>query len=233
MSHDIERELRSVGFWRGGVPASAIETEDWHSLVAASEQLQPDVYAPDAGRCRSLNRFRWNDTSLGPRLVDAGNAAPYRQSSVYNPELGDVHRKYPTSAALNASSTVLVEIAGTIAPALCRIASSPLLLINVHHVRYCCRPARPARNSPAGLHKDGERFISVHLIARRDVIGGMNRIADNERRCIAEFTLERPGDCFLIDDDRVWHGVDMMEVSAGASQGIRDILLIDYIPAHA
>lgn len=228
VTDDIERALRRAGFWRGGVPTSSIVTDDWEALVAASDRLQPDTYAPDAGRCRSLNRFRWNNTSA--RLEEAGNNAPYCQSSTYNPELGDMQRRYPVSAVLSASNSVLVEIADVFAPALCRIASSPALLINVHHVRYWCRPGRPARNSPSGLHKDGERFISVHLISRRDLKGGMNRIADNERRCIAEFTLEHPGDCFLIDDTQVFHGVDEMQVSRGAPQGTRDILLVDYIP---
>jgi hypothetical protein len=230
----IENSLSRWGFWLGQAPSAAVQSQDWHSLVRASEMLPRDAYANEANRYRTFNRLLLKvfspDTA---ELQDECSGTPYIQTKNYNPELGGVARRYPPSAVISEKNLVLQEILSTFATSLCRVAYGAYLgtfRVNVHHVRYLATQASPSRNSPSGLHKDGERFISVHLLTRKDMSGGANKIAGNDHEMLAEFTLERPGQCFLIDDEKVWHSIEEMYVGPGATVGTRNILLIDYLP---
>jgi hypothetical protein len=228
---DIARHLATSGFWVGRSPVQALGSKDWQSLVTASDQLPRDVYAPGSGRSRTFNRLEARAGGDGGVVVSLlASDTPYSQDAAYNPELGGLARHYPPSAVLGAGHAAIEEIAGRFAPALCALSGVSRLTINVHHIRYEATPGSPAWNSPSGWHKDGERFISVHLIARRGIEGGANRVAGNDRRELAEFLLAEPGDCFLIDDTRVWHAVDEIRAAPGATRATRDILLIDYLP---
>jgi len=208
---------------------------DWQELVQASEFLPKDVYAEGANRYRTLNRFFLEVLSPERALLqEDGSGAAYEQTKIYNPELGGIARDYPRSVVVCETNLVLREIVSAFAAVFCRItrATFPQRFdLNVHHVRYLAIPGAPSRNSPSGYHKDGERFISVHLLGRTDMVGGANKITGNDRRLLADFTLQRRGECFLIDDDRVWHSIEEMSAALGAAAGTRDILLIDYVPA--
>ena len=231
----VDQDLIENGIWRGQMPSSSVGSEDWHAFLRASEHLPSDLYAKEANRRRTLNRFVLEVISPAEALLQPSSSdSLYCQSENYNPELGGIARHYEQGAVACLNNIVLQEIFSAFALSLCRIASFSTAIrkfcINVHHIRYSASAGSPARNSPPGYHKDGERFISVHLLDRRNLLGGMNRIADNKRKEIAEFTLQEPGECFLIDDEKVWHSVDEMTIAPGATLGTRDILLIDYLP---
>lgn len=194
-----------------------------------------DIYAKEGTRYRTLNRFVLLKINSEEALLQpVPSDFPYSQGAEYNLELGGIARDYRQGAIATSKNIVLQEIFSAFAPGLLRVASFPVaftkLQINVHHIRYAAFAGSPSRNSPPGYHKDGERFISVHLLDRRHLCGGINRIANNSRKQVAEFTLRQPGESFLIDDEKVWHSVDEMTVAEGEELGTRDILLIDYVP---
>lgn len=230
----IKRGLTDHGYWKGRLPRSTLGSQDWKRLVEASDHLSRDAYVEDVDRYRSLDRYTLHRLdSARARLELVSTLAPYVQSPIYNPEFGAVARHYEGSAVLSIRDSVLAEIFCTITPALFALFETSVIQIQVHHVRYAASVNRPARNSPPGYHKDGEPFISVHLLARRCVRGGANSLTDNEGRELTRFTLRAPGDCYLIDDGAVWHIVEEMTVSPGAVVGTRDILLMDYLPGSS
>jgi hypothetical protein len=230
----ISSSLQTNGYWQGVVPSNADRSAHWQELCAASSILPRDTYAEDASRYRTLNRFRivvldrnqaslWEDTS----------EPAYEQTKHHNPELGGIPRHYERSSLICETNPVIKEILGTFIGALCEVVDNgkqTIFDVNVHHIRYLAQPGKPSRNSPAGFHKDGERFISVHLLDRSNVEGGANRIADNQLRVLSEFTMQRAGECFLIDDEMVWHSVDAISTTNRSEAGTRDILVIDYLP---
>lgn len=217
-SLEIDSCLADKGYWHGQLPSKSIVPAAWLSLKEASALLPVDQYAKDAGRFRTLNRFMLELVDpLTAKFDEIRSTSPYRQAAIYNPELGDMSRKYQRGSHLDDNNLVLREVMASVAPSLFKLTAATSLPVNVHHVRYRAMPDRPARNSPAGFHKDGERFISVHLIDRSDILGGANHIADNDKKLLASFTLQKPGDSFLIDDNAVWHSVDDMSVAPGVS----------------
>jgi hypothetical protein len=229
----IGDSLVESGFWRGQVPSASVGSSDWNALIQAAENLPHDSYAEAASRYRTFNRFELQIlTAERARLRENLASAGYAQSKQYNPELGGVVRRYERNPVVGETNSVLEEIVSTFAPVLHRVAGldfSSRFVINVHQVRYLARAGMPSRNSPSGFHKDGERFISVHLLARHNIAGDITRIASNDKALLEEFTLV-PGECFLIDDEKVWHSIGEMSAAPRTLMGTRDILLIDYLP---
>jgi hypothetical protein len=227
----LRAALESEGFWRGRLPDESCHTEDWRKLQQASPHLPRDEYALEAGRYRTFNVYALEYRPDGTAsLEEMRTDISYRQDAEHNPELGNISRAYPPSRVLEPDNAALIEILSRSIRVFSALCGSRTFRIHAHHIRYLALPDRPARNSPPGYHRDGERFISVHLLARDGVTGGANRIADDRETLICDFTLAEPGDCFVIDDDRVLHAVDEISVQPGKLSGTRDILLVDYVP---
>lgn len=103
-------------------------------------------------------------------------------------------------------------------------------LVNMHVIRFAATPGRPCNTSPRGLHKDGEKYISTHLLGRRGGQGGEVIITDNDKREIDRFTMRESGDCYVFDYDRIWHMLTPVAVMEGNEFAYRDTLAFDLLP---
>jgi hypothetical protein len=103
-------------------------------------------------------------------------------------------------------------------------------LVNMHVIRFAATPGRLCDTSPPGLHKDGEKYISTHLLGRCGVQGGEVIITDNDKREIDRFTMRESGECYVFDDDRIWHMLTPVAVMEGNEFGYRDTLAFDFLP---
>lgn len=102
--------------------------------------------------------------------------------------------------------------------------------VGIHVIRYVARPGVIGVSSPAGLHKDGEPFTYIHLIGRNGVTGGESLVADNDKRSLAKTSLAKRLDTVVVSDKDVYHAVTPVELAPGETEGVRDVLLIDFTP---
>jgi len=103
-------------------------------------------------------------------------------------------------------------------------------LVNVHLIRFTAMPGRPCDTSPPGLHKDGEKYIATHLLARCGAQGGEVIITDNDKHEMDRFTMRESGECYVFDDDRIWHMLTPVAVMEGNRYAYRDTLAFDMLP---
>ena len=103
-------------------------------------------------------------------------------------------------------------------------------LVNLHVIRFSATPGRACDTSPPGLHKDGEKYIATHLLGRCGVQGGEVIITNNDRDEIDRFTLREVGECYVFDDDRIWHMLTPVAVLEGNQYAYRDTLAFDMLP---
>ena len=103
-------------------------------------------------------------------------------------------------------------------------------LVNMHVVRFTATPGRPCDTSPPGLHKDGEKYIATHLLSRCGAQGGEVVITDNDKQEIDRFTMHESGECYVFDDDRIWHMLTPVAVQDGNQYAYRDTLAFDMLP---
>jgi hypothetical protein len=113
--------------------------------------------------------------------------------------------------------------------------------VGVHQVKIEPRWGEPGVSSPNCLHQDGEPFTFVHLARKHNITGGLNYVAVPEAAGYrpeniewdvihARFTLERPLDTFVVDDQRVSHHVEEVYPIFPNEAAERSVFLIDFTP---
>ncbi len=199
-------------------------------LAHAAWSIPRDKYYNGGDRYRSLNRVRAEIVAGGVKVWSSDENTPYVQLKKYNTTIGGVPREYaPLPLEVAASIGVRKMIAH-------HLHSLPLstvgtrYLVNVHLIRFTATPGRPCDTSPPGLHKDGEKYIATHLVGRCGAQGGEVIITDNDKHEMDRFTMRETGECYVFDDDRIWHMLTPVAVLEGNQYAHRDTLAFDMLP---
>ena len=200
------------------------------ALAHAAWSVPRDKYYEGGDRYRSLNRLRAEIVESGVRVWSTDESAPYVQLEKYNTTLGGQPREY---APLPQEIVDTVGVRKLIAYHLRYLplsATGARYMVNLHVIRFAATPGRPCDTSPPGLHKDGEKYIATHLLACCGVQGGEVIITNNDKREIDRFTMREAGECYIFDDDRVWHMLTPVQVREGNQYAYRDTLAFDILP---
>jgi hypothetical protein len=80
------------------------------------------------------------------------------------------------------------------------------------------------------LHKDGEKYLATHLLARCGARGGEVVITDNDKRELSRFNMRESGECYVFDDDRIWHMLTPVETLEVNQFAYRDTVTFDLLP---
>jgi hypothetical protein len=223
-------EILERGFTRRPLPFDHDIARGLAELAHAAWSLPRDQYYESGDRFRSLNRFRARVSEDGVEIQSSDDSEPYVQLSKYNTTLGGQPRRYgPLPRALVESSGVRKLMAHHLMY-LPLSRAGQAYSVNLHVIRFAATPARPCDTSPSGLHKDGEKYLATHLLARCGSEGGEVVITDNERRELDRFTLREAGECYVFDDDRIWHMLTPVETQGGSRYGYRDTMTFDLLP---
>ena len=223
-------EILDHGFTRRPLCVDADVARALAELAHAAWHLPKDQYYQDGDRYRSLNRFKAEIIAGGVRIRSVDDSQPYVQLQRYNTTLGGQPRKY-TPIAHEIADTVGVR--KMIAHHLMYLPlSTPgaTYSINLHVIRFAATPSRPCDTSPPGLHKDGEKYLATHLLARCGAQGGEVVITDNDKQELDRFTMRELGECYVFDDDRVWHRLTPVEAQGANQFAYRDTVTFDLLP---
>ena len=223
-------EIIEQGFTRRPLRVDVDVARALGELAHAAWFVPKDQYYEGGDRYRSLNRFKAEIVEGGVRVRPCDESQPYVQLEKYNTTLGGQPRKY---------APVPKEIADT--PGVRKMIAQHLMylplstvgatyLVNMHVLRFAATRSRPCDTSPPGLHKDGEKYLATHLLARCGAQGGEVVIADNDKRELSRFTMRESGECYVFDDDRIWHMLTPVETLAANQFAYRDTLTFDLLP---
>ena len=199
-------------------------------LAHAAWSIPRDNYYQGGDRYRSLNRLRAEIVEGGVKVCATDESTPYVQLEKYNATLGGQAREYAPLAQTIAGSVGMRKMIAY------QLRSLPLSVVgtrysvNMHLIRFTATPGRPCDTSPPGLHKDGEKYIATHLLGRCGAVGGEVIITDNDKREIDRFTMRETGECYIFDDERIWHMLTPVAVLQGNQYAYRDTLAFDMLP---
>jgi hypothetical protein len=223
-------DMLERGFTRRPVTVDGDVARALGDLAHAAWSLPIDEYYQSGDRYRSLNRFRAEVAEGGVRVSLRDDSEPYVQLEKYNTTLGGQPRKY---APLPKEIADTVGVRKMIAHHLSYLPLSTLgatYSVNMHVIRFAASPSRPCDTSPPGLHKDGEKYLATHLLARCGAQGGEVVITDNDKRELSRFIMRECGECYVFDDDRVWHMLTPIETLGLNQFAYRDTLTFDLLP---
>ena len=88
-------------------------------------------------------------------------------------------------------------------------------------------------SSPNEPHRDGERYIVIHLIRRHNIVGGENGIWSDVGNCLWTGVLHNPFDSLFVDDVRLMHHIGPIAIGSVSQAGFRDVLIVDITPMRA
>jgi hypothetical protein len=223
-------DLIERGFTRQPMRIDADVARSLEELSHAAWSIPRDKYYEAGDRYRSLNRARAEIVEGGVEVSLSEESTPYVQLKKYNPTIGGQPREYsPLPAAIAGSIGVRKMIAHHL-HSLPLSAVGTKYLVNVHLIRFTAAPGRPCDTSPPGLHKDGEKYIATHLVGRCGAHGGEVIITDNDKHELDRFTMRETGECYVFDDDRIWHMLTPVAVAQGNQFAYRDTLAFDMLP---
>jgi hypothetical protein len=223
-------EIARRGFTRLPLSFDVAVAHALAQLAHAAWQLPRDQCYAGGDRFRSLNRFRAEVLDDGVRVRRGDDREPYVQRAAYNPELPDTRREYQPLPDAVADTEGVRQLMAQHLVNLPLSVPGTCYTVNMHVIRFAASPGRPADTSPSGLHKDGEKYLATHLLARCGAAGGEVVITDNQRRELDRFTLRELGECYVFDDDAIWHMLTPVCTAEGSRFGYRDTLAFDFLP---
>jgi hypothetical protein len=233
INQDVCHQIAAMGFaW---VPHAAWSTTGeadahWRSLSRDWDHLEPDRYLDHSAsfRRRRYGRYYWlPDCDL---LVGLPHDF-YFQPIDENAYAGGIVRNFAPISPETVNNSFLSALVR------CTFACLPLSPgkrretweVRIHQIRIVATPDAPGFPAPEGIHRDGTDFLTLHLMGRKNVVGGESTIYDLDRSPIQSFTMLEALDSLILDDQRVMHGVTPVHSADGRAIGTRDLLGLDFI----
>lgn len=229
-SDRAKQDILKFGYSTEPIPVDSDIAISLSALAAQAWQLPRDANYAAGTRYRTLNRYQVHVSPENTQVVEIEDAVPYLQSERYNTVLGGIPRYYSPLPSMIAQGRGLMRLLTLLADRLPLATPGSDFDVNLHTMRFEAGTDRPCDTSPPGFHKDGEKYIAVVLLGYCGAAGGEVRIQDNARNELASFTMRQMGECYVIDDEIVWHMLTPVRTADGSSFAFRDIVLFDFLP---
>lgn len=199
---------------------------EWQAFVESWNHLEPDPYLASVGLTRR-RRHAVAYLDMEDGAVTFGPHEPHYQSQVYNALQGGIDRWFEPITDDIKNNVCLEGLLAFCAGLFVEQAPSvELWKIEIHQFRIEAYPDRLGEPTPEGTHRDGVDFVAVTLIERHNILSGTTSVHSLSGEELAHFTLTRPLDTVLIDDQRLAHGVTAVSPDDPSELAWRDVLVI-------
>jgi hypothetical protein len=221
--HEASHPLPAIG--------KLISTGSWGTFAASWANMPRDTYMADGGTYRR-RRFRVFEAT-GEGIVLAPHQ-PHFQTTEHNHLNGGIERWFEPIPEAIATGPVMTGLI-----TLCQAAFAALApqvqrwQVETHQFRIEADGGTAGNPTPEGMHRDGVDYVLVLLVTRQNIASGTTTLADEQKRPLGAFTLTKPGDCVLLDDHRVYHGVTSVVAVDPTKPAYRDVLVMTFRNAAA
>ena len=196
-----------------------------NDFQASWNDLPADQFLSDGGhyRYRRYSVFNWRYNQALELLPHE----PHYQSTYRNAMNGGIYRDYEAFKNNIIENIVLQEIIDWSITNI-SLHQEKKWRIQAHQFRIETNNTESGKPTPEGIHKDGADFILIMLLHRHNITGGVNHIYDKNKNLLFGTVLEELGDCILLDDRKVWHGVSEIHALDTSKIGYRDVLVLTF-----
>lgn len=189
------------------------------------EGLPADNFLNDGGhyRYRRYSVFSWQDNQPLALLPHE----PHYQSTYRNAMNGGIYRDFSAFKDSTLKNPVLPHIINWCV-SIINVDKEKDWRIQAHQFRIETNNRESGKPTPEGIHKDGADFIFIMLLERNNITGGVSHIYDADKHLQFSAVLEALGDCVVLDDRKVWHGVSEIHALDTSKTGYRDVLVLTF-----
>jgi hypothetical protein len=204
-----------------------LSLQDWTAFQNSWSRLELDRYMADGGRYRKRRYATLSApaSSVGLRVEPH---QPHYQSLTYNQLNGGIPRYFEpiedgilVGNTMRSLITLGCEIFGRLSP-------YSDWHIEVHQFRIEVDSSKVATPTPEGMHRDGVSFAMMVMVGRANVKDGATNIFDLEKNPLDEFTLAKPLDMAIVNDERALHAVTPIAPLRADRPGHRDVLVTTF-----
>jgi hypothetical protein len=231
IKHDVLGDLERAGYSFVTSDQFTFPEGMWASFATwrrAWEDLPADVYLTDGGSYRFRRHGRFSFCPAKDEMSRLPEGA-YFQSAEVNRFAGDIPRKFAPLSEETFCNPLLHEIIRLnfkCFPLTPECAARPWT-VDVHLVRVRATRLELGKPTPEGIHCDGFKYVSFHMIDRQNVVGGVSEIYDNNKQLLRARPLIDLFDSCYADDTRIMHATTPIAPHAEGI-GWRDMLLMSY-----
>jgi hypothetical protein len=211
--------------------AATVTASDLEAFGAEWEDMPPDTELVDGGRYRHRRYGRLQvDTGPDGLRFAALPHASFQQDAEHIPLYGGRARTFapiPERVLLHPAMRAIVSVDLDVVQ---RVAADvPSWVIGLHMVRIVAEPGSLGKPTPEGRHRDGHRYVGMHMMRRTNCQGGQSLIYANGGAVPdVELTLLTPLDTLIVDDTAIEH--EVTPIDGLGITGVRDMLLVDMNP---
>jgi len=228
---DLAAPLTESGFlfapaesMRGSLGALA----DWDAFAGSWNDLPRDGHLPEGHRYRR-RRHATLSARAGEPTFHVEAHQPHYQAREYNSLVGGIERWFEpirpqilAGASFRSIMTLCLRLFGSLQP-------GADWHIECHQFRIEARGDAAGQPTPEGVHRDGVDWVLVLLVSRVNIASGTTTVHDvRDDRALGSFTLSRPLDAALVDDNRVKHGVTAVQPLDASRPAWRDVLVVTF-----
>lgn len=226
----IVADLRDRGFARftrtDMLPLATNDAgpDDWSAFARSWDDLALDEHMADGGRYRRRRHAVFHLPSLDAQIVRAPHRAHF-QTREFNPLNGGTRRWFAPITLEFAANPIFTSMMRAFISLATHAAGPADWDIEVHQFRItadvpCATP------TPEGVHRDGVDIAFIVLVSRTGVSGGVTRLLADDGQLVSNFTMASPGECVMLNDRRLRHGVS--PIDAEAHDAYRDTLVVTF-----
>ncbi|QEL57785.1 2OG-Fe dioxygenase family protein [Chromobacterium paludis] len=200
---------------------------DQDAFIKSWSELGQDHYMADGG----TYRFRRHATFSAQAGADTFHIEPHQphyQTLHYNPLNGGIARHFlPIAEDILRGATL-----GSLIQLGCDLFSSLAPYnnwhIEVHQFRISPQEDGVGKPTPEGVHRDGVSYVMMLMVNRENIVDGQTTIYDLNKTPVSGFTLSRPFDLAIVNDEHVFHGVTPIQKQDAAHPANRDVLVVTF-----
>jgi hypothetical protein len=200
---------------------------DWQAFERSWERLEVDQHMADGGQYRK-RRHATLSALPSSCVFNVEAHQPHYQSLHYNNLNGGIARHFaPIEADIlhGATMTSLIRLGCEIFG---RLAPFYPWHIEIHQFRIEASGAEVGQPTPEGIHRDGVNFVIMLMVKRQNLVNGCTSIYDLDKLRLDEYTLQRPLDMAIVNDEHVFHGVTPIVQLDPNAIATRDVLVITF-----
>lgn len=178
--------------------------------------------------CNRERRIAKIHVHEGCAMTNLHNCLFYQDSYV-NPVLGGITRKYPEIKSSVLQNPILRELLDFNIKYFSDIANQKEWVVTIHQMRVNCDDNTITNTTPEGIHCDGHKYISQHLISRKGISGGISEVYNQKKVMQTSVELSDFLDSIFLNDRKLLHRVTpFYKTNSCDSSGYHDMLIINY-----